>query len=554
VRFASAAGRSAVSGIAVAVLATATVGIAAAAPQRHDGVHRRHDGVHRHSTGSAPHRHVAPLTAARRHLAHTAIVGGSQISIEQAPWQVFIEARTAPTEGKACSGSILDAAHVLTAAHCVFDSTTRVKIPTEDITVVAGTADLNIHEPGEQTSKVASVRVHPYYVYDPGSGVSTPDDVAVLELAEPFILQSGPEATARAIPLVPDGSIAAEGTQANLTGFGQQNPNTELNGLLYSIPMTLGSSRTCGREADAVFVCASDPTGALCSGDSGSGLTTGLSPSLLAVVNTGQVIGGVSCSLGSRGGFANLAAPEIQDFVAGSETPPRAPRGGGPTLTGTPTVGDSLSCQPGSWSGEPTFIYTFLDSMGGPPLQSSPSSSYQLPAADVGLSILCEVQATNAGGVGTDETVALSPVGVASVPPPLVHGPASTPKATLIGSTLAIKSGHEALVRLDCEGGPKCTGKLTLLVTRTLRKGRKKLVRTLTVGSVRFSLQGGLKTTVKLDLNATGRALLSTAHGRLSARLQITELIPGEPSLSKTDNVRLLAQGKSSSAPAKGRR
>jgi len=56
--------------------------------------------------------------------AKPAIVGGSQVSIRQAPWQVAVEAVIPAGGGVLCGGSILDAAHILTAAHCVFDSKT----------------------------------------------------------------------------------------------------------------------------------------------------------------------------------------------------------------------------------------------------------------------------------------------------------------------------------------------------------------------------------------------------------------------------------------------
>ncbi len=154
-----------------------------------------------------------------------------------------------------CGGSILDASHIVTAAHCVFDSKTGNVTPAEDFIVRAGTSDLTSHaEPEEQERVVTNVRPHPYYVYTPNSGLVLPDDIAVLTLQEPLVLGSG----AAAIPLMSAGVSPAEGTPVNLTGFGEENPITsEINGKLYSLGMTVGWPRECGGENDAVLLCAS---------------------------------------------------------------------------------------------------------------------------------------------------------------------------------------------------------------------------------------------------------------------------------------------------------
>ncbi|HTZ63682.1 MAG TPA: serine protease [Solirubrobacteraceae bacterium] len=341
--------------------------------------------------------------------ARAAIVGGNRIAITQAPWQALVLAVLSEDEGILCGGAILNETEVLTAGHCVYDPYTSARIPADEIAVFAGTADLEVKEPGQELSLADAVRVHPYFTYNPTATQAIPDDVAVVQLKTGLVF--GPDVNA--ISLTPSGSLIKEGSQVELTGFGEENPVLkELNGSLYSIGMAVDYSRECGGEADALFVCANAPTGSACFGDSGSGLTLPGSPAtLVGVTDTLEVIEGKPCLPGAIDGFANVAAPEIRDFVVeDNPSPPRAPRGGGASLHGTPRVGETLTCDPGTWSGDPTFTYTFIGSVGDRILREGSSATYELGEGDLGSSILCEVSASNAGGTGSGRTQTLSPV------------------------------------------------------------------------------------------------------------------------------------------------
>jgi hypothetical protein len=483
-----------------------------------------------------------------------AIVGGAPIAVAQAPWQVTVEAvfktSTGPTESILCGGSIIDQSHVLTAAHCVFIAPPDERIPPSDFTVRAGTSNLSSLEAEEQRVAVASVRVHPYYTYTPDSGRVIPDDVAVLTLEEPLAV--GPSISPLA--LAPPGSTPAEGTAVNFTGFGEQNPGIkELNGKLYALGMNVGSSEKCGGEEgedNAVVLCASSPSGAPCSGDSGSALTTlGSPPTLIGVMNDGVVIDGKGCIAGGRDSFADVAAPEIQDFIDGSEEPPRAPRGGGAGCTAVnPTVGSAMTCTPGTWSDEPSFTYTFVDGSNGQTLQSSASSEYKFTAADAGATVLMRLQATNAGGTGREETAPSAPVAPA---PPAEPEPPPAPSShvSIASASIPVQSDGEAAVKLSCKGTGTCRGKLTLTV-RTQGmfekrgrsgKGGTRRFKTTTIGTASFSIAAGKTVTLELKLNPAGRALLSAGHGRLNATLTILKSSPAPPQTGN-ESVRLVLQ------------
>lgn len=70
---------------------------------------------------------------------------------------------------------------------------------------------------------------------------------------------------------------------------------------------------------------------------------------------------------------------------------------GAPSLTGTPVLGQTLTCAPGTWSGNPnSFSYAWLRD--GVVIAGQTGSTYVVQAADQGHSISCQVTASNGGG------------------------------------------------------------------------------------------------------------------------------------------------------------
>ena len=539
---------------------------------RHIRAQLRHGHIVRHGP------RLARLLAQRRARARAAIRGGGEISIAEAPWNVFLEAVflvEVEENGKdvdlavelLCSGSILEGAgqklaEVLTAAHCHFNPYGAVaeEIPVEDFVVVAGTSDFQIPEAGEQVRRIARWTDHPYFEYVPHSTRAMPDDVAVLTLEQPF--EAGPGA--QAIGLSAQSTSLPDGTPVTLTGFGEQRDVPQENdGLLHTLGTELESSRACGGEASAIFLCASTPNGTLCPGDSGGGLTGPGSPaSLVGLADTVQLINEVACVPGAGNGFADLAAPEIWQFVEGNPQPPRAPRGGHANVHGVPQTGHALTCEAGSWSGAPSFTYIFIDGEAAQVLQSGPSPVYQLGASDVGRTILCEVIVTNSGGTTTVRTGALPPIVAAGTPPP-GGGPVSpggspasagTPKIGVAGaqesrtlllaaSTISVE-GTRALVKVRCRGRARCRGRLTLRASTGVHgKGSSHRV---TLGSAGVSLKGGRSATVRITLSAAGARLIETSKGHLSASLSLVGIGPTAPRHARVTAVKLVQQARKS--------
>jgi Carboxypeptidase regulatory-like domain len=102
--------------------------------------------------------------------------------------------------------------------------------------------------------------------------------------------------------------------------------------------------------------------------------------------------------------FAMLLGPAL----AAGETPPtplKPVNTAAPALTGTPAVGQTLSCSQGSWANNPTsFAYAWLRD--GSLIAGQTASAYTVQSADQGHSISCQVTAGNSGGQYTIPSLA----------------------------------------------------------------------------------------------------------------------------------------------------
>ncbi|HEY3865485.1 MAG TPA: serine protease [Solirubrobacteraceae bacterium] len=357
------------------------------------------------ASGSSPFEGSGPLVPQ--------IINGKQSSISEFPWQVWILLTS--EEGEAsCGGSILNATTILTAAHCTDHdgTTTPYNVPSEaEMDVIAGASEglrFRSESPkvplGAQQDFVTSVRRDPYYAVKP----EIKDDVAVLTLEKP--LELSPAKNTAAISLVPAGATPAPGTTLTVSGYGKQEgaegAGHNSNGNLYSTTLTAISSDACRAGVglnSAVLLCANSATSSTCQGDSGGPLVEG-SPA----VEVGTVdFGAKECPVNVPDVFTNLAAPEIRDFIEGSETPPVAARLTSPapvlkSVATTPVDFSPLTCEPGGWNGSPTFTYTIQEeNSSAAVLQSGAGNIFTPPSSLVGTPLVCIVQASNPGGVST---------------------------------------------------------------------------------------------------------------------------------------------------------
>lgn len=78
------------------------------------------------------------------------------------------------------------------------------------------------------------------------------------------------------------------------------------------------------------------------------------------------------------------------------------------TTDGTPAVGETVTVNTGTWTGQPTPTFTYQWKNAGVDIPAATTNSYTLQAGDSGDAITCTVTATNIGGTASVTTLAIT--------------------------------------------------------------------------------------------------------------------------------------------------
>ena len=198
------------------------------------------------------------------------VVGGQNAQPGQFPWQIALQRKFGQSFSHSCGGSILNARWVVTAGHCVQGVSPKA------MRIVAGDHNRTVNEGVEQFSNVSRVVIHPQY----NSG-TLENDIALLELATPFILSSTRRTAA--IPLfTPADSAAgldAPGTLSTISGWGTTSESGSLPATLQfaQVPVVSDAEARAaygdGEIADSMLGAGFTQGGVdTCQGDSGGPL------------------------------------------------------------------------------------------------------------------------------------------------------------------------------------------------------------------------------------------------------------------------------------------
>ncbi|WP_445152029.1 S1 family serine peptidase [Baekduia sp. Peel2402] len=426
-------------------------------------------------------------TASAKPIQH--VVGGTTAaSSADAPWQALVL-----PPGHLCGGSILDATHVVTAAHCVYDEDTGVITSPSALTVRAG---ITSRFSAGQHPAVVGVTLNPAYNPYEATG-----DAAILTLQAPGFTLNG--TTVAAIPLADASTVFDATTNLRLSGWGstaQRSPNDTTMGTAANdlqVANGLHTSTTCATvyapfDADQLL-CAGQENKDACQGDSGGPLAVPTGGATFALA--GIVSGGAGCAWpGYPGYYARVANTQLHAFLA--------QRGVGyavsdpvntsaPELTGTPTPGNRLFCELGGWSNALNYDVEFRAN--GTPIAYG-STTLTIPAALLGASVTCVVTAYGLSGTAEATSApvtiaAATPSGptVVVVPPrtttPTIATTADTvaPRAKVIKSKCSrtvCRLDVTAIEPLPSSGLKTITGRVT--TTYKVRCGKRRCAKTKT--------------------------------------------------------------------------
>ena len=188
------------------------------------------------------------------------IVGGQAATPGEYPAQGYLEIDAGTVSGE-CGGTLLDARHFLTAAHCVLDA---LNSPLPSSAFRVGLNNIEVG-PSMDVYGVTSVDVHPGY-----NGLLHLNDLAMLTLDRP-----APYTPLR-IVRTDENAIWAPNTTATIVGWGMTSPGGPVSNTLLEANVPIRADNDCGLYGSAfdqnTMVCAGNGGTDACQGDSGGPL------------------------------------------------------------------------------------------------------------------------------------------------------------------------------------------------------------------------------------------------------------------------------------------
>jgi len=284
---------------------------------------------------------AAPAIAKSQARAIQSIVGGAGVSIARFPFQVALydPAAGSPAAGFFCGGVIVDATHVITAAHCLAGGGYGRGSVAREIEVLAGSTRLDQPDPGSVRDPAARVSIDPKY-----NPLTSDYDIGVVTLTRSLWYGSTAPSASGASTIAPlpiDAAVATShgepngtpATIATVSGWGDMSPapsgRPSYPTALRSVRVPFVSDAICEEAYASIeltitprMICAGGfrPRADSCYGDSGGPLVVdrdspARSPGDYTLV--GLVSFGYGCAQpGFAGVYTRIADPAIAHYLA----------------------------------------------------------------------------------------------------------------------------------------------------------------------------------------------------------------------------------------------
>ena len=194
-----------------------------------------------------------------------------------------------------------------------------------------------------------------------------------------------------------------------------------------TVGTNVGVLSVAGGSGTYTFTLTSNPGNLFAlSGTNGVNLNTNAAMTVGTYPVTVQAAGGVPTPITRTLSIAvtpHLAAP------VGNTAPP--------VISGTTTVGQTLTSTGDTWTGFPTPTYAYQWNRGGSAISGATASSYLLVTADGGATITVTVTASNSSGNASATSAGVGPIAAlptapVNTAPPVISG------TTTVGQTLTI--------------------------------------------------------------------------------------------------------------------
>ena len=150
-------------------------------------------------------------------------------------------------------------------------------------------------------------------------------------------------------------------------------------------------------------------------------------------LTTADALASIRCKVTAlaSGGYASANSNPIgTNGIAPANVTP-------PVVAGEASVGSTLSCTPGTWTGAPAPTFTYIWERDGYAIVGATDTSYTITASDIGTDITCLVNADNASGI---KSAVSAKVALAATAPAIITAPKIAGKSTL-GTTLTCDPG-----------------------------------------------------------------------------------------------------------------